>query len=102
MKESTSELTFLEVFMLSVTDASEFMLEEKRFFTARDLSRNFNVSYVRAQRWLSSISTGERYQVEIKEADELMVKLKSINGRTVPFAQLQSKAIMFQRPSMLV
>jgi pyruvate carboxylase len=95
-------LTLLEVFMLSVTDASEFMLEEKRFFTARDLSRNFNVSYVRAQRWLSSISSGERYEVEIKEAEELMVKVKSINGRKVPFAQLQAKAIMFQRPSMLV
>jgi len=85
--------------MLSVNDAAEYMLENGEYFTAKKLAKHFDVGTRRASSWLAIIKNDVKYRT-VKWGES--VKLLGIGSRTICMSQLQSKALMFERPRILI
>jgi hypothetical protein len=86
--------------MSSTINAAEKMLQTQQFYNSLTLAQEFGVSTNRAASWLKNIKEQEGYQTVTSQITG-RVKLLSINGRTASIDDLQSRALLFKRPSML-
>jgi len=86
--------------MSSTVNAAEKMLQTQQFYNSLTLAQEFGVSTNRAASWLKNIKEQEGYQTVVSPITG-RVKLLSINGRTASIDELQSRALLFKRPSML-
>jgi len=82
--------------------AAEKMLETGQFYTAILLGREFGCSSKHGEIWLNGICKNDRYTTEIELVPVKKIKVVAIDGRRVTIDQLQNKALMFKRPSLLV
>lgn len=86
---------------MNTQQAAEKMLETGKFYTALEIGREFGESAKRGSGWLYNIRMGSRYETVETELPNRRVKVVAIDGRRVTINQLQNKALMFKRPSLL-
>lgn len=88
---------------MTVKKAAEFMLSIQTYQSAQDLARQFGVSQLKANDWISSICNNARYTVVVMgHGDDIKISVESIDGRKRTIQSISNEALLFQRPRMLV
>lgn len=87
--------------MSSTIKAAEKMLQTQQFYNSLALAQVFGVSTNRAATWLKNIKEQESYQILESTDQSGSIKVLSINGRKASIEDLQTRALLFKRPSIL-
>ncbi|MDN3489808.1 hypothetical protein [Pseudoalteromonas sp. APC 3694] len=87
--------------MSSTIKAAEKMLQTQQFYNSLALAKVFGVSTNRAATWLKNIKEQESYQTLESTDQSGSIKVLSINGRKASIEDLQTRALLFKRPSII-
>jgi 23S rRNA pseudoU1915 N3-methylase RlmH len=87
--------------MSSTIKAAEKMLQTQQFYNSLALAQVFGVSTNRAATWLKNIKEQESYQTLESKDQSGSIKVLSINGRKASIEDLQTRALLFKRPSII-
>lgn len=87
--------------MSSTIKAAEKMLQTQQFYNSLALAKVFGVSTNRAATWLKNIKEQESYQTLESKDQSGSIKVLSINGRKASIEDLQTRALLFKRPSVI-
>ncbi|WP_350654830.1 hypothetical protein [Pseudoalteromonas sp. D48-MNA-CIBAN-0056] len=87
--------------MSSTIKAAEKMLQTQQFYNSLALAKVFGVSTNRAATWLKNIKEQESYQTLESKDQSGSIKVLSINGRKASIEDLQTRALLFKRPSII-